>query len=261
MSQYPVEAFSALDRLNSWVRSPSARNWFRSPRHAIYDWKIHLIRDAIDKGEAKLSAVCFTATCNHCGGTKQYIDSGGYKWPHCRRCRSTGITPLLFVVSEMYGLKWHTPRDKAWELRLPENFFDSAPESTDWAPNMPGTDMETWEVAACLNILEPAMPKPGRHSVYDRSQYFGEVDHAKYRLYLGRSEVVCQLCGHTSTEERDGINHHVSRAYIEWSAWGCEGCRATLGTAIYSKFPVPAINHPEIITWLARRGMQEAAAA
>jgi hypothetical protein len=208
---YPPEAFAALDRLNTWIRAPKEGLWFSSPWRAIYDWKIELIRDAIASEIATLKPVKLTLNCRDCGGDGKYMDSSGHLWPHCRKCSSTGQTTLVFLASQMHGFTWHTPRDKAWRLALPSTFFDSPEYSFDWEPNLPGKPMEVGQVAACLNSLEPIMPKPG--CTYSE---WGDMDHSKYRLYLGRSPQVCEFCGTVPASDGDGSYHCVAREHIEW---------------------------------------------
>jgi hypothetical protein len=85
---------------------------------------------------------------------------------------------------------WHTPVEKAWKLHLPSDFLESPQICDDWEPNQPGREMEPGEVAACLNVLEPIMPKPGV-----THYYHGTHDHSKYRIYLGRGPHICEFCG------------------------------------------------------------------
>ena len=65
----------AIDRLNSWVRSDSARSWHSSPRYAIYDWKHHVIERAIKEHRAECRGLYLTLNCRDCGGSGKYIDS------------------------------------------------------------------------------------------------------------------------------------------------------------------------------------------
>jgi len=55
---YPIEAYDAIDHLNSWVRAPKEDgSSFYSPKFAIYDWKLELIKQAILHNIAKLEAI------------------------------------------------------------------------------------------------------------------------------------------------------------------------------------------------------------
>jgi hypothetical protein len=263
---YPVEAYAAIDQLNSWVRSKEYWEWsFSGPKWAVYDWKIALIESALRDGIGNPSAIYLTLKCRDCGGTKQYTDSYGRTWPHCRKCSSKGVTRLEFLVTEVHGFKWHTPRDKTWNMRviLPEKFWDGISLSTDWEPNQAGKSLETWQVAECLNLLEPIMPKPGSHGLFDYGDWVGDSDHSKYKLFLGRSERVCQLCGRASEwnpedkeSKMDGVHHHVTRAHVSWSAWGCKPCQALYADcSIFERFTIPKIEHREILRWLERRAV------
>ena len=277
---YPIEAYVALDRLNSWVRSKGYWEWsHHGPKYVIYDWKNELIKAAIKNGIATTSAIRLLLTCRDCDGSKRYTDSYGYKFPHCRKCFSTGVSDLAFLVTRMHGFTWHTPRDKSWGFDLPEGSWEGAKLSVDWEPNQVGKDLETWQVAECLNILEPMLPKPGSHGICDSGDWYGECDHSKYKLHLGRSERICQLCGRGSIwnpddkeSKMDGVHHHVSRGNMAWSAWACDPCKGLYATcnrwsdqehkyvpeggngkSIFDEFPVPKIEHPEILKWLERR--------
>jgi hypothetical protein len=280
----------AIDHLNSWVRSDSARGWHSSPRYAIYDWKHAAIQRAIKDGTARCDAIYLTLNCRDCGGTGKYIDSYGEKFPRCRRCSNSGHSTLLFLTTAIGDIRWHTPHDKCWRFNLPEDFWQSARLSVDWEPNQKGRDLELWEVAECLNVLEEAvergeLPKPGSHGVYDRSYWIGDSDHGKYRLDLGRSERVCEICSTPAVAkdaERglyDGVHHHVTREHVEFSAWACYACKALYATvnrwcdvakkyvpdggngkSIFDEFKIPIerCQHPEVRKWLERRAERKA---
>jgi hypothetical protein len=276
-----LTTLEAIDRLNSWVRSDSARGWWSSPRYSIYDWKNAVIEQAIRAGTAECSAIHLSLTCRDCGGTKRYTDSSGYTYDHCRKCSSTGVTRLWFVVTKIEGRQFHTPRDKSWRFHLPESFWESARLSTDWEPNQKGRDLETWEVAQCLNVCEEAvlrgeLPKPGSHGIYDYGDYYGEQDHGKYKLHLRDTAEVCQLCGHVGVPKDpeypdwlDGCHHCVSLEYVDWSAWACDACQSLYGgnqsIRIFDVLklhpPVEKLQHPEIRKWLERRGQEKTIAA
>jgi hypothetical protein len=72
------------------------------------------------------------------------------------KCNSTGLVVLTFLESTIFDFVWHTPRERAWKLRLPTDFFKSPIKvDEDWQPNQPGKNFQPWEVAALLNVLEP----------------------------------------------------------------------------------------------------------
>lgn len=254
MITYPLEVYSALDSLNSWVRSRSARGWWNSPYRAIYDWKLEAIKAALKDGEATSSWIYLTLHCRDCGGSGRYTDSYGQKFPHCRRCSSTGKQRLFFLVTHLYGFVWHTPREKTWGLRgIPDVRFANL--SIDWEPNRIGRDLAASEVARHLNILEPVMPKPG-YTDWDSWDGYGEVFHGDYMLDLGRTDLTCPFCGKVSDNDRDGIYHGIHRGYLRWSAWACGDCKQKhVGVSIFDKFPDQEVTDPEILKWLERRAL------
>lgn len=248
-----------VDRLNSWVRSPRARDWWNSPARAIYDFKLELIRRAIIAQECKTSAIYLSLTCRACDGTKRYTDSYGHEWPHCRKCSSLGVVRLTFLVTEICGFFWHSPWERVWSLPIAhEELSKSAALSTDWEPNHPGKDLEVWEVVESLNILEAELPGAlGSHGVYCYGDFIGEKKHAKYKLYLGRSQrTTCELCGE-SAEEKDRHFYHVVHDHVDWAAWACPACADAdkHSAEIFKRFAVPSepLSHPSVRTWIERR--------
>lgn len=103
------EPIWAMDRLNSWLRSGSARRAaYGSLHRAIYFLK----REAIEWADANLeclhSTVKVKTKCRACGGTGRYVDSY-HEWPHCRACNSRGTLALAFVQTIIRrGPVWHT---------------------------------------------------------------------------------------------------------------------------------------------------------
>lgn len=278
-----MEQLKAIDCLNSWVRSKGHWDWIcSSPRYAIYDWKREAIKLAIMSGEAEYRAIYLTLNCRDCGGSKRFIDSTGYEWPHCRKCSSTGHTRLTFLETDIKGIRWHSPWEKTYGIPTREKTFENATICMDWEPNQIGKDLETWEVAKYLNILERDMPiRHGSHGIYDCGDYYGEREHSQYRIFLGRSERVCEFCGRPAVPKEgaqdlyDGVHHHVSRGHVAWCAWACNVCKALFSTSnvwsdtagryvpsggngksIFDEFRIPQemMSHEEIRQWLARRG-------
>lgn len=271
-----LSVLESIDHLNSWVRSTSASGWYSSPRRAIYDWKSNALKNAIATGEAESHPIYLSLTCRDCGGSKRYTDSYGIKFPHCRRCSSTGITRLEFIVTEIGPFVWHTPRDKSYSFHLPEDFWSKASLSVEWEPNAKGRDMELWEVVAALNVCEMAvlrgeLCKPSYHGVYDYGYWIGDSQHDRYKLNLGRLNGVCVFCGEAG-KEKDPIAHpgwldghwcHAVRSCIDWVAYVCLSCNSTIGSTVFDRFPVPVerLEHPEIRQWLERRGIRDIADA
>lgn len=275
----PVEA---VDRLNSWIRSDSHWGSFSSPRYAIYFWKLYLVSRALADNPDCWRTVHVCLRCRDCGATGKYIDQYGRNHGHCWKCDSTGTVRLDFLETTIEGFKWHTPRDKTWRINgITNEDWVAAPCVTeDWKPNAKGRDMEPWEVAECLNICEVSLPNPGTRMIWEGRDYCGDSDNGKYKLFVGRSEQVCEFCKRPAVQKgdkpglMDGSMHHVSRGNIEWSAWACESCQGLFaksnrwsdaehkyvpeggnGKSIFAEFAIPQekLEHPAIREWLARR--------
>jgi hypothetical protein len=268
MNMDQFQTLQSVDALNSWVRSKGAREWRRSPRNAIYDWKGEAIRQAFSAGLRDYHAIFLTLNCRDCGGSGRYVDSCGCKFDHCRKCGNRGTVRLTFLVTKIEGFVWHTPWEHCWKFRLPdgESVYAAATLSADWEPNAVGKDLDLVDVVHHLNVLEDAMPTiPGSHGVYSYGEFFGESDHKIYYLHLGRFLQVCEICGTPAKQigewsggypKMDGIYHGVARPPLTWSAWGCDACKAAHdGVSIFGKFPEPThlIEHPEIQRWLRKR--------
>ncbi len=257
-----------VDRLNSWVRSQGAREWFSSPMRAIYDFKFAIIRRAFIEGRCQHGAIYLSLNCRDCGGSRRYTDSYGHTWPHCRKCSSMGVVRLTFLVTEVAGFNWHTPWNRTYSLPLAHVELEkSATLSADWEPNGTGRELELWQIAESLNVLEAEMPTAvGYHGVYDNGDWYGDKKHSDYRLNLGRVErSTCELC-ESSAEKKNRVVHHVMRKHIEWSAWACSACCAAHAgdsPTIFSLFAVPVehLKHPAVQTWLERRNAQIGVAA
>jgi hypothetical protein len=282
-----VTVLEAIDRLNSWVRSDSARGWWSSPRYATYDWKSHVIERAIAAGTARLSAIHLMLNCRACGGEGIFVYDDGEKAP-CRKCEKSGHVNLEFLVTEIEGFTWHTPRNRIWKFGPLDEVWASAKISMDWEPNQKGRDLELWQVAECLNVCEEAVArgelcKPGSHSSGGHDEY--EVSHGNYKLHVANSteREVCELCGHRAVPKgdsggTDGMWHGIVTDHVSWSAWACDRCQACFkqgliwapGLQAYIAHgmsglifdalklhpPIEQLAHPEIQAWLRRRGAE-----
>jgi hypothetical protein len=268
-----VAVLEAIDRLNSWVRSESARGWWSSPRYAVYDWKNWFIDLAIRVGRAKLSAIHLMLNCRACGGDGIFVYDDGEKAP-CRKCGKSGHVNLEFLVSEIEGFVWHTPRNRTWKFGLLDGVWAGAKLSMDWEPNAKGRDLELWQVAECLNVCEEAVArgelcKPGSHSSggYGWDDEY-EVSHGNYKIHVSNSteREVCELCGHRAVPKgdrggTDGMWHGIITNYVSWSAWACDECQVNYkGSEIFTALklhpPLEQLAHPEIQAWLRRRGVR-----
>lgn len=268
MIHEPTVIAMAIDRLNSWARSDSSRRYLSSPVRAIYDWKRHFIEESLRAGRVENPhAIRLTLTCRDCNGSKKYTNMYGEEFPWCRRCGSSGVVPLRFLVTTICGYTWHTPETEAMRISrvcLPEDIWQRSTLSVDWEPNQKGRDLQVHQVAQWLNVLETEYPNvPGSHGVYDYGNWIGDADHKRYKLYLGRFDTECAFCGCPKEPEIIGGCYGVSREFIEWSAWACKPCDGIQGDgkSIFAQFPVPVeqLQHPEIAKWLANRARRKAA--
>lgn len=265
------DEFDAMNVLNSWVRSRDHKG--EHVVFAIYDWKLEIIKRAIRNNETDIFPVFAKTRCRDCGGTGRYIDSFGGTWPHCRKCNSTGTVKLFFLETEIKGYRWHTPRERTYLLKLPTGFYECSEEAVDWEPNQEGICLELSEIVGCLNILEETLGRNvlGSHSIEDRDKYYDTVHHEDYRIFLGSSARICEFCGDAFEQ---GCYHHVTRKYVQWTAWACNSCRAVYAThskwseeqnryipdcgngrSIFDEFrpPIALIKNAEVQKWLARR--------
>ena len=223
------ESIWAMDRLNSWLRSPSARRGlYGSPYRAIYFLK----REAIQWADANLacfhSAVKVKAKCRDCSGTGRYVDSYGYEWPHCRACDNRGSLSLEFVQTIIRGGPvWHTPWLKfcVHRGRPHTSHFVNVPRDLirwvddEWSVHQLGRDLTPEEVARDLNTIEGFWTNRPRPYYTD---YGGPFDDFKYKLYVGTTDPsVCSLCGDRANEN---YTYGVSRGCIQWSDHACKTC-------------------------------------
>lgn len=265
----------AVDALNSWVRSDSAR-WFssRHPRYAIYDYKTEVIRRAIVNGECTYRWIYLTLHCRTCGGTGIFKHESG-DTSTCRKCWRTGKNTLHFLETDIQGVKWHTPQDRAWRLKVGGGReLDNL--STDWEPNAKGKDLTVGEVARYLMVCEDELGEGclSAHGIYDYGNWIDDQEHKGYKLDLGRQgAAVCEICGVTVADElKDGSWHHVSRTHADWSSYACNVCRALFATrnrwddaqgkyapdggngrSIFDEFKPPTVTDPDVREWLSRR--------
>lgn len=263
MSTASDKLLHAVDALNSWVRSDSAR-WFssRHPRYAIYDYKTEVIRRAIVNGECTYRWIYLTLHCRKCGGTGIFKHESG-DTSTCRKCWHTGKNTLHFLETDIQGFKWHTPQDRAWRLKV-GNGGEIKSLSVDWEPNSKGKDLTVGEVARYLMVCEDELGEGclGAHGIFDYGDWVGDQTHRGYKLDLGRQGAtrfagpVCEICGVAATDElKDGCWHHVSRAHADWSAYACNVCKALYeGASIFAAFAPPRVTDPDVREWLLRRG-------
>jgi hypothetical protein len=236
---------AAIDRLNSWARSASYRRGHGGGREAVYTLKREALLEAHRRGELAWRWVEARVKCRDCGGAGLYIDQYGCKHDHCWACSNTGTARLEFAESTICGTVWHSPAND-FPFRGGNPVFGDA---GDWAPNLPGRDLEPWEAARDLNVAETFFPPR-----CSEARYGGGMDSCwGYKLHVGRLTDRCQLCG---AEPGEGLNHGCSRGVITWTAAACQTCRDSYprDASIFGAFPFPSelASHPEIVAWRER---------
>jgi hypothetical protein len=254
------EFINATSRLNSWLRSKSARH-HGAPSRAIY-W---LKRQAISWADANLhclhSTVKVAVECRGCHGTGRYVDSYGHTWPHCRACGSHGRLSLLFVQTAIGGgPTWHTPWIKFWiRGRNVHPHYALARWVDGWTVNEPGHDMEPWEVARDLNLLETTFTeRPG----WEYHDEWGDTNDFHYSLYIGSTpKNLCALCRRIEGPfEAYGITH----SPVSFTAHVCRKCTEFFGgtSEVYKRMetvPLELIQNEHIARFFARRTEEMAA--
>lgn len=255
---HDIEIFEAVDKLNSWVRTPSART---TAWHVVYWLKGESIKWANSKGWASHRRVGVDTKCRGCGGTGRYVDSGGWEFDHCRACNNSGTAHLAFIETTILGrIRWHTPLRKSYEIIRGLIPAEKEEPALDWKPNQPGRELPIHEAARLLNFAELYVPH-GRYpqrTIRDCDEYYGEVDDlATYRLYVGSSNPgQCDICG--STEAMAQFGCYVNFGRIEWSAHICGRCDTDLKWERLRKTePHGLIDHPDIQEWIRRHPVPE----
>lgn len=242
------EPIWAMDRLNSWLRSASARRpACGSPYRAIYFLKREAIQWADTNLDCLHSVVKVKTKCRACGGTGRYVDSYGHEWPHCRDCSSRGTLALEFVQTIIRGGPvWHTPWIKFGVYRGPRysGYYLHPPYrlarwvDDEWSVNQAGRNLEPEEVACDLNTIEGFWTnRPGAYY----TDYGGPFDDFKYKLYVGETDrSVCSLCGDPSDES---YSYGVSRGCIQWTDHSCRHCGNLYHNSakIFELFPIPKV--------------------
>jgi hypothetical protein len=248
------EVIHAVSRLNSWIRSDSARGHF-APARAIYFLKGQAIEWADENLKCLHSTVKVATTCRGCGGTGKYCDTHGHTWPHCRACSSRGRLALLFVQTAIGGGPiWHTPWLKFHVRRDGANpHYALARWAEGWTVNEPGHDMEPWEVARDLNLAETTFTKrPGWYSTD-----WGGCNDFHYSLYIGSTPAdVCSLCGGVADVKH---GYGVTRRPIHWTDHACNVCSIMYGD-VFKAFSMPRqlIDNEHIQKFIERRTQENA---
>jgi hypothetical protein len=245
-----MDAIHALDRLNSWVRSPCYSPSWSGPRDAIYRMKRVAIRRASESGIATHRGITVPVKCRRCNDQGRYIDWDGRDRGACWTCNGTHQVMLDFVETRITdGPTWHSP----WQhFPLPTPCRREL--VLDWKPNSMGIDMKPSDVAACLCSTEMVFAEPhvSFRCDYDGMEY--RDDPFNYCLYIGI--VNADRCGLCGRPENDGASYVARRGRICWHDHACIACEAlarSTSVSIYEQFKTPADLITGAITdWIVR---------
>jgi hypothetical protein len=221
----PFDVAIAIGRLNKHARA------YGCGKRAIYAYKALASGLAIIDGVATVMLRQWTGPCHGCAGTGKHLDSYGERFPHCRRCSSSGRVTLKFVevaLPSFTGQVWHHPFENGagWDLAqlaraatwdghrgrwVDEKGSDPVFWNiTDgWSPKQPGERLEPDDAARLLNIVEAwalALPSPFGSEDPIRWLRLRATDMMRgYVLDLGRLDGPCYRCG--SADVVVGLGH------------------------------------------------------
>ena len=257
-----ISALEAVDRLNSWVRSPSFFRGLAAEglRRRIYAIKGQAIQRAHGVLACTYHPLTTLATCRDCAGTGKYTDSYGTTYPHCRACGNSGVVRLHFVdtliafyplykdLNPAWHVHWHSPRDR-WPLR--SDLLGTEITDVDWKVNQPGKDLTVNEAARDLLLCDETFP--GRHCFGGRCSCA-----ACYRLHIGRVEDRCAHCGATVTQEQANHGRLGARSgRAEFTCVACPACYQAKGNsaALFAVGLPPELLEPEHVrAWVEKSG-------
>jgi hypothetical protein len=264
-------AITAVDALNSWVRSASFRYamQMRSPRRAIYFLKRCALAAAHEAGLAKHHRVGVIAQCRDCSGTGQFYHfNSDTTFDHCYRCANSGKLILYFVETRIAtssdlwcwpSWTWHTPEDqwpREWRDWLPNEF----PRPTGLTTDAPGKDLTPSQVAAHLNTAEEFFPqRPPLRAIHFEYQT-EHRDDFDYCLWVGRLNRHCVFCGAENApvkdDEKSYGSHHLRRGKVEWGAYACPDCKNK--EDVWNRFPLPQslLRDEAVQTWMQRHATE-----
>lgn len=238
-----------IDALNSYLRSPARRRgWSGSSLdRVVYHYKREALKDATNWRIAAHRLVAAVTECRDCGGSGKYVDSYGEKWPHCRRCSSSGRVKLRFIESTLDGFIWHTPVDHAYSFMIERTWEMPEHPAVDWHVHQVGRDLDIDTVADHLLAVEAHFPrKTPRYYAYDGCEF---DPHNTYTLYAGESDPsTCVLCTGAMIESEGKYPHRlcVSTGRVQWSTTICDACyTAANATSAANVFKAAAARFPE----------------
>lgn len=275
-----------MKALNSWARLPfNERQHMYEATDAIYRYKRVVIKAAMRLEVAKLRLISLERPCKTCKGTGQFertdYDGEYYDSEDCRRCNASGKVTLRFVVSEIFGVRWHTPRPK-WDLDhfTPEDWEKRCEPETEWEPERPGKPLPFIELVENLNAVERVLLPP---LVPYESWPAPDSRLPRYSLHFGKIWS-CPFCGVNPARGVSpdyGPVRTIYRPCMRWiqdPCWRHEGADCMFSA--YSKpfqwpydllpprcdrnnedqweyhVPLPQLaKHPAVTEWLARRGI------
>lgn len=263
-------SLEALDRLNSYVRSPAYRAHYflaNGPRRAVYEMKRTALEVTHAAGIATHRRIVVKVRCRDCGGTGRYVDRDGQEYDHCYACDNGGSAILRFIESTLAErFVWHTPfgsEPQAIRTLFPsrmdlcmEEWEASWEPASDWDPNRPGQDLTPVEAAEALLLAEDAFPP----AVRKRARYDSRVDEEEnyyrtWRLFVGNTETLCNFC--KATEGLVGFSPGVGR--IRWHAYVCRDCSKAHGVEMFTQTPCPPdfLDSEPIRRWIERHPVND----
>lgn len=247
------EILPHVTAMNSFLRSPAAarRGHASSLDHVVYHYKREALIQASRLGIAKHRRANVLATCRDCGGSGRYADWSGYEHDHCYHCGSSGVAHLEFVETDLPGVTWLTPRQKAYEFI--GRFEELEPTANNIQINQLGRDLTPSEVADHLNAIEAFFTKRPPEQWSDDTRF--DVA-CTYSIWIGETASDrCHLC--RIELNRDYGGHIVRTGRVMWNARVCKSCgdRSDVFTTLSPTLPQELIT-PEIAAWMAQHPAQ-----
>lgn len=281
MTSVPAPVLAALSRLNAHAR---VRRPYGLPR-VIYAYKVAATVVLARHGEVSARLVRWIGKCNRCtdGRFRHWDWEDGYSVA-CRDCGGTGRRTLRFTETTLPGGQvWHHPwyagdgrgadiarhaipglhNVDAWD------YVDGAGnpvpwhEAEDWAPNLPGVELDLDTLVRLLNIVEAwveALPDTANWLVHaarrnlcqhrHRGVVAAAPSHA-YALDLGRAPGGCFVCG--ETHDIAGFAYGRMTPLFHWSLPVCRRHGEGPEKVGFPSDPPPdALVTAPVREWLAR---------
>lgn len=276
------DILAALGRLNAHARDRSTSSGLR---RAIYDYKSLAAALLARSGGAAVRLVKWTGKCNRCtdGWYTHWDWTDGHK-VRCRDCSGTGQRTLRFCETTLPdGQVWHHPwftgNGRGYDIAqiafpglAPGDGWDYVDgvgaalpwhDVGEWAPNLPGAEIELHELVPLLNLVETWVEA----TTFDGAGWLaraarvhlsmrkfrglnGEPSHS-YALKLGRAPGGCFVCG-TAEDLADFCYGRMTSLFC-WSLPVCRQHGTGPEKAPHPTDPPPAqLLTPAIREWMDR---------